>query len=79
MVTGDLCRALLLLLVTRLCRAVLLLMVTGDCAEHSYYYWLLDVQSSTIINGHSSMCRVLLLLLLVTGDCTSRLCRSLLL
>ena len=42
-------------------------MVTGDCAEHSYYYWLLDVQSSTIINGHWSMCRVLLLLLLVTG------------
>ena len=26
----------------RLCRALLLLLVTGDCAEHSYYYWLLD-------------------------------------
>merc|ERR1719424_679496 len=65
MVTGDLCRALLLLLVTRLCRAVLLLMVTGDCAEscwllenvpadcadHSYGYWR-PVQSTPIITGH---------------------------
>ena len=51
MVTGDLCRALLLLLVTRLCRAVLLLMVTGDCAESC---WLLETVTPYDSRGRES-------------------------